>query len=276
MSTYDTKQKILDFEKWLHRETNLSENTIRNYICSLTLYFRDYDVITKESFLRYVEGKRNSGSSAQTCNLRINAFNKFLEFMKLKYRLKVAKVPRRLSLENVPSELHYNQLLSFLKQGGKYEYYLWVKVLAGTGARISEFLNFTWELLIEGRFTMRGKGNRYRYFYISQSLQSEISTYAQKNGKSGRFALNRFEEPVTCRGVAQLLSRWCQELEFPKGMFRPHAWRHFFAKQYLRRSNNDIVQLAEFLGHANLETTRIYLLKSEEEQHSDFNRYVNW
>ena len=193
-----------------------------------------------------------------------------------KYKLKGSKVQRRLSLDNVPSRENYRELLSYLKDKKNYEYYLWVKVLAGTGARISEFLQFTWDDLISGNFMVRGKGNKYRNFYISKKLQLEISKYAAKFQKSGQFAKNKYGKPITARGVSELLVKWNNDLSLPKGMLHPHNFRHFFAKQFLKSSNNDIVQLAEYLGHENLETTRIYLLKSKEEQMNDFNKFVNW
>ena len=44
----------------------------------------------------------------------------------------------------------------------------------------------------------------------------------------------------------------------------PHNLRHLFACMYYR-SCRDIVQLADILGHSNIETTRVYLISSGEE-----------
>jgi site-specific recombinase XerD len=41
----------------------------------------------------------------------------------------------------------------------------------------------------------------------------------------------------------------------------PHNLRHFFAVNYYR-TEKDIVRLADLLGHANINTTRIYTLIS--------------
>jgi site-specific recombinase XerD len=45
------------------------------------------------------------------------------------------------------------------------------------------------------------------------------------------------------------------------GKIFPHNLRHFFAVNYYR-TEKDIVRLADLLGHANINTTRIYTLIS--------------
>jgi integrase len=57
--------------------------------------------------------------------------------------------------------------------------------------------------------------------------------------------------------------------------YNPHAFRHFFAKMYLKKTK-DVIQLADILGHSSIDTTRIYLQKSYDEQRHDFNHNVNW
>lgn len=51
---------------------------------------------------------------------------------------------------------------------------------------------------------------------------------------------------------------------------------NFCGKGYNRKKNHDIVLLADLLGHANMDTTRIYLQKSYEEQKASFTRSVSW
>jgi site-specific recombinase XerD len=55
----------------------------------------------------------------------------------------------------------------------------------------------------------------------------------------------------------------------------PHAFRHFFAKMYLKKTK-DVVALSEILGHGSVDITRIYLQKSYDEQKREIDRVVNW
>lgn len=50
-----------------------------------------------------------------------------------------------------------------------------------------------------------------------------------------------------------------------------HIPNKFFLKK-----NKDVIQLADLLGHGSVDTTRIYLQKSYDEQKKDFNRNVTW
>lgn len=77
------------------------------------------------------------------------------------------------------------------------------------------------------------------------------------------------------RGFDQLLKLNARKAGFPKEKAHCHAFRHFFAKQYLAKTK-DVVQLADLLGHESVDTTRLYLQKSKMEQTKDINRNVTW
>ena len=55
----------------------------------------------------------------------------------------------------------------------------------------------------------------------------------------------------------------------------PHSFRHRFAKNFLEKFN-DISLLADLMGHESIETTRIYLTRSSEEQQKLIDRVVKW
>lgn len=86
---------------------------------------------------------------------------------------------------------------------------------------------------------------------------------------------SRFGEVMSSRGVATMIKDYGAKAGIRKEVLHPHAFRHFFAKQYLKNSK-DIAQLSMLLGHARLDTTSIYLQKSYEEQKRDFDRHVTW
>ena len=55
----------------------------------------------------------------------------------------------------------------------------------------------------------------------------------------------------------------------------PHSFRHMFAKTLMQRYN-DIALLADLLGHESIETTRIYLRMTSNEQRIIVNKTVDW
>lgn len=80
---------------------------------------------------------------------------------------------------------------------------------------------------------------------------------------------------MTQRSLCQSMKDWGDKCGIDRSKMHPHAFRHFFAKMYLKK-NNDVVQLADLLGHGSIDTTRIYLQKSYDEQKKEFNRSVVW
>ncbi|KAA2437481.1 tyrosine-type recombinase/integrase, partial [Alistipes onderdonkii] len=55
----------------------------------------------------------------------------------------------------------------------------------------------------------------------------------------------------------------------------PHSFRHRFAKNFLDRFN-DLALLADLMGHESIETTRIYLRRTANEQQKIVDKVVNW
>jgi site-specific recombinase XerD len=49
----------------------------------------------------------------------------------------------------------------------------------------------------------------------------------------------------------------------------PHRLRHTFAYEYLRSNENDLVALADILGHESLNTTRHYTHRRKEDLEED-------
>lgn len=181
----------------------------------------------------------------------------------------------KLSTENIPTKKEYEKLLEYLSGQPDKRCYFWVKILAGTGARWSEFVQFTWEDVLNGEVTLKGKGSKYRRFFFNAQLQKEVREFLSEQNYSGIMLVSRWGRPMENRGFVERLHRWGKACGIDKSKMHPHAFRHFFAKMYLSK-NKDVVQLADLLGHESLDTTRLYLRKNYEEQKRDFNKNVTW
>lgn len=190
------------------------------------------------------------------------------KFLKKPVNLKRPKLVRSLSTENIPSEKEYKKILDYCD---KYrpQWSFVIRLFATTGARVSELLEFTYEQIQSGCTTIKGKGSKYRRFFFTKQIQEEAK------GKSGYVCVNRAGDQMTSRGVSFHLKYLGEKCGIDKSKMHPHAFRHFFAKMYLQKTK-DVVALSEILGHASVDTTRIYLQKNTEEQKREINKVVNW
>ena len=68
-----------------------------------------------------------------------------------------------------------------------------------------------------------------------------------------------------------MLVRIADDAGIPKEKAHPHSFRHLFAITYMKTYSN-LFELADLLGHASLETTRIYTVTTAEERRQKMNR----
>lgn len=275
MNTKERKEIIKNFEKQLHKE-GASDNTITSYSWTVNDFYRKYDSLNFTNLLKYKEYLIKN-NSPETVNLRCLALNRYLKTIKRNsLKLKVVKVQRKPFVENVISEADYKYLKRRLRKDKRMKYYFLVWFLAGTGARVSEVINFKVEHLENGYMDIYGKGTKYRRIYIPKRLQREALKWIEgESRKSGYLFLNNLNEQISPKGIGKQLQKYGGQYGIDKKVLHPHSFRHLFAKKFLSEYD-DIVLLADILGHCNLETTRIYTRKSSTEQQQLFNSIVTW
>lgn len=268
------RKQINEFMSYLQQDYDYSQNTLYLYYWGVNNFFQYANEFSTENCRRFIKTLEEKGFSPKTIRLRITALERFGKFIKKPVTLKRPKLKKELSVENIPTEEEYERLLSYLAGLKNRDYYFFIKILATTGARCSEFLQITWEDIMNGEKVMKGKGNKYRRFFFNKNLMKEVGAYMRETGKTGYVATGRFGK-LTDRGLSQHMKVWADKCGIDRKKMHPHAFRHFFAKMFLKK-NKDVVQLADLMGHGSVDTTRIYLQKSYDEQKKEFNRCVVW
>ena len=155
-------------------------------------------------------------------------------------------------------------------------WYFVVRFLAATGARVSELVQTKCEHVRIGYLDLYSKGGKLRRIYIPSTLQKETLKWMEETKKeSGFLFLNKYGELITARGIAVQLKHFDSRYGLDPSVVYPHSFRHRFAKSFLERYN-DIAMLADLMGHASIETTRIYLRKTSTEQQNIINQIIDW
>ena len=255
---------------------NMAGNTIHSYTFAIRQYFSLFSEITHSNMKLYklflLEHYR-----PQTVNLRIRALNSFIEFRDLNPgRLPMIRIQQKNYLDNVISKADYEYLKSCLLRDKKYTYYFLIRFMAATGARVSEVVQMQAEDIFRGHKDIYSKGNKVHRIFIPKKLQQDMVQWLQSLHKEhGPIFLNRFGEPITPGGIRSQLKTIAHVYGLMPEVVHPHSFRHRFAKSFIEQCS-DISLLSDLLGHANLETTRIYLRRSSAEQYEIVNRIVNW
>ncbi len=266
---------VNEFETYLRKE-NLSENTIVSYLMTIRLYNGQYEEINKRNLLAF-KGYLVETYKPKTVNLRIQAINKYLDFLKKdKLRLSPIKLQQKTFLENVISDADYKYMKHQLKKEGNMEWYFVVRYLAATGARVSELIQLKVEHVNLGYYDIYSKGGKVRRLYIPKKLREETQKWLEEIGiDSGFLFRNRFGNRITTRGISQQLKNFAGKYGINPKVVYPHSFRHRFAKNFLEKFN-DIALLADLMGHESIETTRIYLRRTASEQQEIVDKVITW
>ena len=266
---------VTKFETFLRR-LDLAKNTVSSYVWTVNYFERTYKDFNKKNLLAY-KGYLVEHFKPQTVNLRLQAINKYLEFIKQdKLKLRFIKVQQKNFLENVISNADYKFLKSSLLSDGYKDWYFIVWFMTATGSRVSELLQIKSEHVQIGHLDLYTKGGKMRRIYIPKTLQKEALQWLQERKIStGYIFLNRFGERITTRGIAMQLKHFADKYGLKREVVYPHSFRHRYAKNFLDRFN-DIALLADLMGHESIETTRIYLRRTASEQRKIVDKIVNW
>ncbi len=267
------KDYLIDLEE--------SDNTIKQYLYCLKNYKEEVgDVLNKDNLRKYKEillTKRKP----KTVNVRIAGVTKFIKFysnLKKDKRyeeiiIKNVKMQNKTYLNNVISTEEFKMMYEYAKQNKK-KYYFIIKFMGYTGARISEVIKTDVNSIEKGYLEIISKGGKFRRIYIPENLQKELIKWIKENAIEGYIFKNKYGQVISARGISEELKKIATKLNIDTKKVHPHSFRHMFAINFLK-NNKDITLLADLLGHSNLDTTKIYLRRTEEEQKEIINS-INW
>ena len=268
---------VVDFGKRLAK-LGFSKQTIDGYTYAVGLMFSVVGVeVSQSKIVKYKEWLVSQGLKPAAVNSRLSGVNKYCEFIgKPGWKVKQVKLQQKSFVDNVISETDYESLKACLLRDDNKRWFFLVWTLAATGARISEFLQMKAEHVFKGYFDMYGKGGKMRRVYFPKTLRVEFQQYLREGKiETGPIWKNRYGRVLTSRGVATMLKKMADKYGIDRAVMHPHGFRHFYAKQFLKRSQ-DIVFLADLMGHDSLDTTRIYLRKTAAEQAEEVDRIITW
>jgi len=268
------EEKLNEFAAFLEGK-ELSQNTIAAYTTSMKQFFESHADISKKNALAWKREMQERGLSPKTINIRLNAYNTYCAMLGNNAdSVKTMRVHQASAVSNVISEADYKKLLSGLAEDKNWRWYFGVKLLAMTGARISEYIRLKKSDFDRGYAEMWTKGKN-RRIYIPDSFRKEAAEHYSDLESSDYLIRNRYGGQFTSRGVAEALQSLAERHDIDKKVMHPHSFRHLFAIEFLQRNSN-LSLLADVMGHSSVSTTAIYTRMTQEQQISAVNNAVNW
>ncbi len=145
-----------------------------------------------------------------------------------------------------------------------------LELLFSTGLRVSELcsLNRNSVNLKQAEFSIRGKGDKIRVVFLSDTAKKSLSDYLEKRkdidealfvrNMTGQTSGNKKDSDLrlTPRSIQRMVKHYAAKAGLVKNI-HPHTLRHSFATDLLR-NGADLRSVQALLGHANVTTTQIY------------------
>jgi len=241
--------KIREFRLFLNRQPGLK--TKGQQSSSLKKNTQNYHLIALRSFLKYLM-KRNVPSLSPD-------------------RIELAKIKERsldlISVEELERLLSAPLKLLEMKKNIDRQKILRDKAILelffSTGLRLSELCSLNRDLdLSKDEFSIRGKGEKVRVVFLSDSAKQSISEYLKERKDMAeplfvQYSSNKREDNrLTPRSIERIVKYYAIVAGISKKV-TPHIIRHSFATDLLS-NEADIRSVQMMLGHANIATTQIY------------------
>ena len=138
-----------------------------------------------------------------------------------------------------------------------------MQTICSTGIRVSEVKFVTVEALRQKRVQINCKG-KMRVVILPDKLCRMLVNFAkQEKIQKGTVFVTKNGNPLDRSNIWSDMKKLCEDAHVNKSKVFPHNLRHLFARVYYS-IQKDIVRLADILGHASINTTRIYTMETGE------------
>lgn len=294
------KELQKQFLEYLEIEKNRSAKTVENYdrylkrFLTLTGASKPSDIT--DDLVRNFRLKLNRATTAsggelkkQTQMYHLIALRSFLKYLAKRdvkslapEKVELGKMPAR-SIEFMEGDELARLLVS--PKGNAIEKLrdrAILELLFSTGLRVSELVALDRDSINfkKGEFSVRGKGDKIRVVFLSDSARDALKTYLDTRDDvdgalfvriRGARAKSDEDLRLTVRSVERLVKKYALEAGITKKI-TPHGLRHAFATDLLE-GGADLRSVQMLLGHAQITTTQIYTHFTDKGLHEIHKRF---
>lgn len=264
--TFDTRITALleEYEEYLYLEEK-SSHTIQKYLRDLRAFFIHLNdkSLSKDAVLCWKKDLTDRYAPASV-NSMLAALNHYLAWTnRPECRVKPLKIQKSAFCQpdKELSQSEYIQLVRTAEQEQNPRLSLLLQTLCSTGIRISELRYITVSSVQAGRTLVNCKGKQ-RIIFLPKSLCRALQRYCKEQHiRDGSVFCSRTGRPLDRSNVWKAMKVLCLHAGIAAAKVFPHNLRHLFARTYYSREK-DLARLADLMGHASVNTTRIYIIES--------------
>lgn len=242
-------------------EQERSRATIEKYLRDINSFIKwlgEDNTVTKELVIAYKKWLKEhyKTSSAGSMLVALNRYFRFLGWNECCVK-GIRSQQQCFADSRELTDKEYKRLVETARTEGKEQLALIMETIAGTGIRISELVYITAESVTTGRAEVFCKG-KCRQVYLTKELRKRLMRFCKKEQiRTGSVFKSKKGNALDRSNIWSQMKKLAERAGISPEKVFPHNLRHLFAKTYYRK-HKDIVYLADILGHASINTTRIY------------------
>ena len=256
-----TERTVEGFRRELLRR-EYSRGTAESYVRSIRAFARWSGGAVDRGLVLTWKVQLTARYAPATVNAMLAGLNRFFDFAgRPECRVKVLRL-QRCSFREAERELdreEYRTLVRTARTLGRERLALVMETICATGIRVGEVPYITVEALRRGKAVVALKG-KVRTILLPEKLCKKLLKYVKRQKiTSGEVFLTGGGKRLSRVQIWAEMKRLCRAAGVAADKVFPHNLRHLFARTFYRACQ-DVVKLADILGHSSIETTRIYLL----------------
>jgi integrase/recombinase XerD len=258
----------------------LSKSTLENYsnACGMFVEFignkkmENIDKNDINKFVLYLQQRGNNNTSIKT---RLKSINVFLKFGNINIDFPMIKQER-----NIKQPYTEDEIKQLLEKPKIQSYTQWrnhaiVSTFIGTGIRCRTLINLKIsdiDFVNNTIFLDKTKTSKQYYIPLSTALKQTLKHYLSlyQHNVDDYLFVTLYGDQMDREALKQTI----RDYNLKRGVTKTsvHLFRHTFAYNYLKNGGN-IVYLQNILGHSKIETTRVYLLITNDDLKQNFDDY---
>lgn len=259
-----TNELVKKYEEYLFEEekaTATIEKYIRDVVCFMN--WLGGRGIEKAVVMEY-KNILIENYAPKSVNSILSSLNIFFDYSGwYECKIKAVKIQKQIfaRTEKELTKGEYERLLKVAKEKKNDRLYYLMQTICATGIRISELRFISVTAVKTGKAEINCKG-KLRTVFLPKQLCKMLKEYVSRHSiTEGSVFVTRTGKPIDRSNVWSDMKRLCESAGVSKDKVFPHNLRHLFARTYYSLQK-DIVRLADILGHANVNTTRIYTMET--------------
>lgn len=275
MEKINIEKEIQDYKETLESQGK-AKTTIQNNVSQLKKFLESG--MSLEDYKEFLLNKEIINSRGEASTMKPKSVNTIINIIKSYYKIKgihtdtkLLKVANQHFLTDTLSEKDFQRILRQVDKAKDIRAKALFIFLARTGCRISEALSIEKDQVSKlkkkgGIISVTGKGSKTRQIIITKEVTEVLKDYIKKDTyKDNSSKVFTSKYGAYARQTAHNdLKKYTGLARIKKEKGHLHNLRHLFCINCVN-SGLDITEIAQLVGHSDINTTKIYTNKSADD-----------